>query len=200
MESAGIIVAFWVLSAITVGSALAVFAVRDLIHALVFLIVSFLGVAGLFITLSADFIAVAQILIYAGAISVLFVFAVMLTPLGSRDNANSLYVVPGVLAGSALAALVVFVAVDASWNELAGSALEAAAFETTVDEIGKLLLGRYVLAFELASVLLLFALLGAIVLVHQHSDDEPIDSDDPSTRDVEHPDLAADGAAAEERA
>ena len=200
MESAGIIVAFWVLSAITLGSALAVFAVRDLIHALVFLIVSFLGVAGLFITLSADFIAVAQILIYAGAISVLFVFAVMLTPLGSRDNANSLYVVPGVLAGGALAALVVFVAVDASWNELAGSALQAAAFETTVDEIGKLLIGRYVLAFELASVLLLFALLGAIVLVHQHSDDEPIDSDDPSTRDVENPDRAADGTPAEERA
>ena len=118
MDSAGIVVAFWVLAAITVGSALAVFAARDLIHAIVYLIVSFLGMAGLFITLSADFIAVAQILIYAGAISVLFVFAVMLTPLASRDNSNSLYVVPGVLAGGAVAALVVFVAVDASWKEL----------------------------------------------------------------------------------
>jgi NADH-quinone oxidoreductase subunit J len=195
MDSAGIIVAFWVLAAITVGSALAVFAARNLIHAIVFLVVSFLGMAGLFVTLSADFIAVAQILIYAGAISVLFVFAVMLTPLASRDNANSLYVVPGVLAGGAVAALVVFVAVDASWNELTGAPLDAAAFETTVGEIGNLLIGRYVLAFEIASVLLLFALLGAIVLVHQHSPDEPVDADDPSTLDVELPDLGNDPAA-----
>ncbi len=192
MESTGIIVAFWVLSAATVGSAVAVFAARNLIHAIVFLIVSFLGMAGLFITLSADFIAVAQILIYAGAISVLFVFAVMLTPLASRDNSNSLYVMPGVLAGGAMAALVVFVAVDANWNELTGSALDAAAFETTVGTIGDQLIGRYVLAFEVASVLLLFALLGAIVLVHQHSADEQLASDDPSTLDVEHPDVAAD--------
>ena len=204
MDSAGIIVAFWVLAAITVGSALAVFAARNLIHAIVFLVVSFLGMAGLFVTLSADFIAVAQILIYAGAISVLFVFAVMLTPLASRDNANSLYVVPGVLAGGAVAALVVFVAVDASWNELTGASLDAAAFDTTVGEIGNLLIGRYVLAFEIASVLLLFALLGAIVLVHQHSPDEPVDADDPSTLDVELPDLdndpATDISAAEELA
>lgn len=195
MESPGIIVAFWVLSAITVGSALAVFAARNLIHAIVFLIVAFLGMAGLFITLSADFIAVAQILIYAGAISVLFVFAVMLTPLASRDNANSLYVVPGVLAGGALAALVVFVAVDASWNELTGAAADTAPWGgTSVRTIGDQLIGRYVLAFEIASVLLLFALLGAIVLVHQHTTDEELAVDDPSMLDVEHPDLVRDGA------
>ena len=65
---------------------------------------AFLGVAGLFLTLSADFVAVAQVLIYAGAVSILMVFAVMLTPLADRDNANSLYVVPGVLVGIAFAA------------------------------------------------------------------------------------------------
>jgi NADH:ubiquinone oxidoreductase subunit 6 (subunit J) len=195
MESPGIIAAFWVLSATTVGSALAVFAVRNLIHAIVFLIVAFLGMAGLFITLSADFIAVAQILIYAGAISVLFVFAVMLTPLASRDNANSLYVVPGVLAGGAVAALVVFVAIDASWNELTGAAVEAAPWGgATVRTIGDQLIGRYVLAFEIASVLLLFALLGAIVLVHQHTADEELAVDDPSMLDVEHPDLVRENA------
>jgi NADH-quinone oxidoreductase subunit J len=129
--------------------------------------------AGLFITLSADFIAVAQVLIYAGAISVLLVFAVMLTPLVSRDNGNSLYLAPGALAGLGLASIVVFVAIEADWAQLSGDALAARAFPDTVATIGDLLLGRYVLAFEVASVLLLFALLGAIVLVHERGDEAP---------------------------
>jgi NADH:ubiquinone oxidoreductase subunit 6 (subunit J) len=70
MEDVGSVVAFWVLSVITVGAALMVVAVRNLIHAVLFLILSFIGVAGLYLTLSADFVAIAQILIYAGAISV----------------------------------------------------------------------------------------------------------------------------------
>ena len=165
MESTGIVVAFYVLSAMTVMSALSVFLMRNLVHAIVFLVLSFIGMAGLFVTLSADFIAVAQILIYAGAISVLLVFAVMLTPLASRNNGNSLYVGPGVLLGAAIAAVVVFTAVDVEWNELTGAALEERAFLDTISTIGDQLLGQHILAFEVASVLLLFALLGAIVLV-----------------------------------
>jgi hypothetical protein len=71
MESPGVIVAFWVLSAVTVLSAAGVFLARDLIRALAFLVLSFVATAGLFLTLSGDFIAAAQILIYAGAIPVL---------------------------------------------------------------------------------------------------------------------------------
>ncbi len=167
MDSPGIVAAFWILSAVTVGGSLAVFLSRNLIHAIVFLVLAFLGVAGLFLTLSADFVAVAQVLIYAGAVAILMVFAVMLTPLAARDNANSLYVVPGVLLGAAFAAGVVFVAVDtgSSWNVVAD--LGADRFPTTVGAIGDLLLGRYLLAFEVASVLLLAALVGAIVLVRE---------------------------------
>ncbi len=167
MDSTGIVIGFWVLSAITVASSLLVLVAPNLMHALVFLVLAFLGMAGLFITLSADFIAVAQILIYAGSISVLMVFAVMLTPLASRDNGNSLYVVPGVLAGLGFASLVGFVAVDTEWAERTGGALAATDFASTVDTVGQLLLGRYVLAFEIASVLLLFALMGAILLVQE---------------------------------
>lgn len=162
MENPGIIAAFWLLSAITVGSALAVFLSRNLIHAVVFLVLSFLGMAGLFLVLSADFIAVAQILIYAGAISILMVFAVMLTPLSARDNSNSLYVLPGVLLGVLFAAVVAFVAIDVEWSVVAD--LNADRFPTTVGQIGDLILGRYLLAFEVASVLLLAALIGAILL------------------------------------
>ena len=106
MESLGIVIAFYVLSAITIGSALAVFLLRNLVHAIVLLVLAFLGMAGLFLTLSADFIAISQILIYAGAISVLLVFAVMLTPLGSRDNANSLYINIGVPVGFLISLLI----------------------------------------------------------------------------------------------
>ncbi len=75
------------LAVVTLGSALMVAMVRDLIHAVLFLILSFIGVAGLYITLSADFVAVVQVLIYAGAISVLMLFAILLTPRSARDNA-----------------------------------------------------------------------------------------------------------------
>ena len=165
MDSIGIVAGFWLLSAITVGAALAVFLSRNLIHAVMFLVVAFLGMAGLFVTLSADFIAVAQVLIYAGAISVLMVFAVMLTPLAGRDNANSLYALPGTALGVAFAAIVAFVAVEVEWTVIAD--VDADRFPTTVQAIGEALLGRYVLAFEVASVLLLAALIGAIVLVRE---------------------------------
>ncbi len=105
MDDTGSIVAFWVLTALTVGSALGVVAVRNLIRAVVLLICSFLGVAGLYITLSADFVAVAQVMIYAGAISVLMLFAIMLTPLASRDNAESFLQAPGLLLVAMLGAI-----------------------------------------------------------------------------------------------
>ena len=167
MTSPGIFVAFLALSGLTVLSSLLVLVSRNLLHALVFLVLAFLGMAGLFFTLSADFIAVAQILIYAGSIAVLMVFAIMLTPLASRDNANSLYVIPGVLGGLGIASLVGFVAVDTKWVQRTGGDLAATDFSETITAVGQLLLGRYALAFEVASVLLLFALLGAIVLVHE---------------------------------
>ena len=171
LDSTGVIIGFWVLSGITVVSALLVLLARNLLHSLSFLVLTFLGMAGLFITLSADFIAVAQILIYAGSISVLMVFAVMLTPLASRDNGNSIYLLPALAGGLGLAAIVGFVAVDTDWNERSGAALGATDFPGTVNVIGDLLLGRYVLAFEVASVLLLFALLGAILLVQDRDAD-----------------------------
>ncbi len=111
MDNIGVIGAFYTLAGVTVLSSLAVFAVRNLLHAVVFLVLAFVGMAGLFITLSADFLAVAQVLIYAGAVAILLVFAVMLTPLADRNNANSLFVLPGVAVGGGFAAIVALIAV-----------------------------------------------------------------------------------------
>jgi NADH:ubiquinone oxidoreductase subunit 6 (subunit J) len=167
VDSIGVVAAFYALSGLTVGASLAVFLVRNLIHAVFLLVFAFLGMAGLFVTLSADFLAIAQVLIYAGAISILMIFAVMLTPLANRNNANSLYVLPGVALGAAFAGIIGFVAIEVDWGELTGDGLSARAFGDTVREIGSALLGPHILAFEVASVLLLAALIGAIVLVKE---------------------------------
>jgi NADH-quinone oxidoreductase subunit J len=160
LEDTGSIVAFWVLAALTVGAALGVAAVRDLIRALVLLITSFLGIAGLYITLSADFVAVAQVLIYAGAISVLMLFAVMLTPRASRDNAETFLQLPGLLIAGLMTVTIALVSLETDW-----SAAERGGFEETASEIGNSLVSTWVLPFELAAVVLLVAMVGAIVLV-----------------------------------
>ena len=167
MEDTGNIVAFWLLAALTLGSALAVVAVRDLIRAVVLLITSFLGVAGLYITLSADFVAVVQVLIYVGAVSVLMLFAIMLTPRASRINAETFFRIPGILLAGLVAFTISLVSLDTDWT-----VVERGGFEETASAIGEALLDKYVLPFEMAAVLLLVAMLGAILLVHPEGAEE----------------------------
>jgi len=167
VSSIGIVLGFYALSGLTIGAGLLVFLSRNLLHSVIFVILAFIGMAGLFVTLSADFIAVSQILIYAGAISVLLVFAVMLTPYASRDNPNSLFAPAGILIGLGFAGLMGFVGMRVIWPQLTGSDLEAQSFTGTVRSIGSMLLGTYALPFELASVLLLAAFIGAIALVRE---------------------------------
>jgi NADH:ubiquinone oxidoreductase subunit 6 (subunit J) len=160
MDDTGTVVAFYVLAALTVGSALGVVVVRNLIHAVVFLIASFMGVSGLYITLSADFVAVTQILIYAGAVAVLILFAVALTPQAERDNRESFLRLPALMLALLVALTLGYVALDTEWV-----ISDRQGFEETAAVIGEALLNKYVLPFEIASVLLLVAMLGAIVLV-----------------------------------
>jgi NADH-quinone oxidoreductase subunit J len=160
MDDTGTVIAFWLLTIITIGSALGVAFVRNLIHAVVFLVISFMGVAGLYITLSADFVAVAQILIYAGAISILMVFAIVLTPQDERRNREGFLRLPAIALAVLVAATLIFVAVDNGWR-----IADRPGFEETASLIGESLLDKYVLPFEIASVLLLVAILGAIILV-----------------------------------
>lgn len=167
MTSIGIVLGFYALAGLAIGSSLLVFLTRNLLHAVIFVILAFIGMAGLFVTLSADFLAVSQVMIYAGAISVLLVFAVMLTPYASRDNGNSLFAPAGVLVGLGFAAMIGLVAVQVAWPQFTGGDLEVQNFTGTVRSIGTALLGDYVLPFELASVLLLAALIGAIALVRE---------------------------------
>ena len=167
MDDTAVVVAFYVLAAVTLISALMVGMVRDLVHAVLFLILSFIGVAGLYITLSADFVAVVQVLIYAGAISVLMIFAILLTPRSGRDNAPVSYAAPISVIAGLVGATIVFVALKTEWAKVEGDR-----FDTTAAAIGRALLDPFVLPFEVASVVLTVAMIGAIILVRTGEGEE----------------------------
>ncbi len=158
----GIVIAFYVLAITTGICALMVAAVRELIQAVVFLALTFVGIAGIYIVLSADFVAVAQVLIYAGAVAVLMTFAVMLTPAADRENSETAFQLPAAILAGLLFAVVVFVIYDTNWR-ISGRE----AFPATAASLGEAFLKPFVVPFEIASVLLLTAMVGAIVLTKE---------------------------------
>ncbi len=158
MDGFGPSLAFWVLAMVTLVAAGGVMVSRSLFHAVLFLILTFVGIAGFFVLLSAEFLAMAQVIIYVGAISVLVLFAVLLTPRASRDNGETRMLLPGALLSICLAAVFIFVIQDANWHEVK----DAPTF--TSFDLGNALLQTWVLPFEIASVLLTAALVGAIML------------------------------------
>jgi NADH-quinone oxidoreductase subunit J len=158
MDGVGVTVAFWALAGLTLVAASGVMLSRNLLHAVLFLIVAFIGVAGFFVLLSADFIAMAQVIIYVGAISVLVLFAVLLTPRAGRNNGETRVAIMAVPLAVALAAVFIFVITDTAWSTVASSP------ELTGRELGNALLTTWALPFEIASVLLTAALVGSIML------------------------------------
>jgi NADH-quinone oxidoreductase subunit J len=167
-------VAFYVLAALAVGSALAVVTLRNIVHAALFLIVVFAAAAGLFVLLNAEFIAIVQVLIYAGAVAVLVLFAIMLTHNATTAAGNPLnkqWWAAGLV--SVLLAAAIIYAVSSSGGTVvnassASNVLAAGANSGTVSRIGQLLYSpyaySYVLPFEIASIVLLVAIIGAIVI------------------------------------
>lgn len=162
IEETGVVIAFWVLAVTTVVNAFMVAAVRNLLHAVLFLVLTFIGLAGLFITLSADFVAAAQILVYAGAVAVLLLFAIMLTPRAARDNADNEFGLPALALSGLVTAVIAFVALDAGWRTRTPEDVTG-----TAASIGDALLNPFVLPFEIASVVLVAAMVGAIALVRE---------------------------------
>ena len=184
-------IVFWFLGVISVGAALGVVLTRDLFRAALLLIVVFVAVAGFFVMLSAEFLAVVQVLIYAGAISILIIFAVMLTRDVQRGNLPNRLQIPAALFAALLLATVAFVATDTNWNlipedeqervnlvqtqsvsNVSPEALEEAGFDSEQEQeaaseagLADLLIGDFVLPFEAVSVLLLAAVIGALALV-----------------------------------
>jgi NADH-quinone oxidoreductase subunit J len=155
---------FLVVALFTLGSGLMVVTTRNLVHAALWLIATLFGVAIMFALLHASFLAVVQVVVYIGAIAILFIFAVMLTRKEMRDqgpqlNRNWWF--------GALLSLVTFGGLFALLQGWSGLSKTAAAFPSNFDavtELGNALVSpdAYVLPFEVASVLLVAALVGAV--------------------------------------
>jgi len=159
-------IVFIIIAAATLGTALMVVSTQNLIHAVLWLIASLFGVAILFAILQAGFLAVVQVVIYIGAIAILLIFAVMLTrriaqESNPRFNENWM-----LAAATALIFFAVMVWALVSWPGIASQAAPLNPRTDFLKDLGVALVSpdAYVLPFEMASVLLLAALIGAIVV------------------------------------
>ena len=153
------VVTFWGLCVLLIGSALAVVLTKNLFHSVLYLALSLTATAGMFLALDAEFLAAVQLLLYAGGVITIVVFAIVVTErlVGERITQTSRHIVAGlVLAGALLLALL---------RVLRGADLPVERQVITVDvtrAIGQVLLTEFVLPFELLAVLLLVGLLGAL--------------------------------------
>jgi len=154
-------IVFGILSAVILGFALAMVFSKNLVHSAIYMVVAFVGVAGIYLMLSADFLAAVQLLVYVGAISVLLVFGVMLTRRG--DIAASNLFNKSILSG-AVVSLALFVILGRLIFTGEWSISSLSVPDSTVGPIADLMMNVYVIPFETAAILLLAAMVGAIIV------------------------------------
>ncbi len=157
-------VVFLALALLTLGAAVGVVIARSVFVSALFLILSFVGVTGIYVLLEAPFLAGVQLLIYVGAVAVLIIFAVMLTRNVMTEEAPFLNRQWG--CGASIAAVLFVLLVLAGYMANWRVSSEAPPADT-IAALGKELLSTYVLPFEIASVVLLVALIGAIVIARE---------------------------------
>ena len=152
-------IAFWALAVLLVGSALAVVLTKNLFHSVLYLALALTGTAGIFLTLDAEFLAAVQVLLYAGGVVTIVVFAIVVTErlVGDRITQTSRHLASGfIAAGLLLAVLIAFI----HRAPLPGSRPPLSGDVTRI--IGQAVLTHWVLPFELLAVLFVAGLLGAI--------------------------------------
>ena len=185
-------VLFWVLAVVAIASALGVVLLRNVFRAALLLVVVFLAVAGFFVMMNAEFLGVVQLIIYVGAISILIVFAILMTQDVVQGNLPNRLQVPAVLLPALLLAALAFVVFNTDWDLISdnpaaqqqaelvhGNTISGVTGETAAQlpspevaersGLGDLLINDFVLPFEVASVLLLAAVIGALALTRDRS-------------------------------
>ena len=165
-------IAFYVLSAIAVLSAFAVIGARNPVHSVLFLILTFFNAAGLFVLMGAEFLAMLLVVVYVGAVAVLFLFVVMMLDVDFTELKKGFvqYLPAGLLVAGALLFELILVAGAAS--SAGGAPISLAPSEpsqiTNAEAIGRVLYTDYLLLFQMAGLILLVAMIGAIVLTLRH--------------------------------
>ena len=166
--------AFYILSATAVLSALMVVIAKNPVRAVLFLILAFFSAAGLFVLLGAEFLAMILVIVYVGAVAVLFLFVVMMLDIDFAQLKEG-FISHAPLGGVVALALAGILAMTGlSWvsADSASAALQSPTPEnmTNVAALGALIYDRYVLFFQIAGLVLLVAMIGAIVLTLRHRD------------------------------
>jgi len=160
----GLAISFWMLAVVVIIAALGVVLLRNVFRAALSLILCFIMVAGLYITLSADFLAAVQILVYVGAISVLIILAIMMTREVQQGSPNSRFQIPAFIVAILFLEVLVLTLTNTPWP-ISGIMPTA----PTTSALANSLFGEggYLLPVEIGAVLLLSAILGAIVLARE---------------------------------
>jgi len=155
---------FWVLSVLALGSALMVISAKSPVHSVLWLVVTFFAISGHYILMNAQFLAIVNIIVYAGAIMVLFLFVVMLMNLNDsiEPQKNRLVQFAGIISGGCL-----FLLITAAITKTADSTSLVQMKDGDyglIKNLGKVLFNDYVIPFEISSVLFLSAMIGAVLV------------------------------------
>lgn len=162
--------AFYVIAAVVLSSAVLMVTSRNLVHSIVYMVISFVAVGGLFVLLEAEFVAAVQILVYAGGIVVLFLFVVMLVNVNETYQVEFLHRqwLPATVLSLILAAQLGFLLWGNAGDLPADPSVSASVLRSVdggnTETLGMMLYTDYLLPFEVASILLLVAMIGAIYL------------------------------------
>src|SRR5918997_3544558 len=165
-------IAFYILAAATIGAGLLVVFARNPVHSVLFLITAFVSAAGLFVMLSAEFLAMLLVVVYVGAVAVLFLFVVMMLDIDFaqlREGFTRYMPLGGVIAGLLAIEMVLVSSAVATRGAASGQEVAAPVADATNSEtIGRVLYTDYVFLFQAAGMVLLVAMVGAIVLTLRH--------------------------------
>jgi len=167
----GSFAAFFILSLLTIGGAVFMISFTRVVHMVISLGVTFLSIAGLFVLLEAEFVAVSQVLVYSGAISILMLFGIMLTKHDASDEGT---VRSWKNISSLIFVTILFLLMFLGIQNTVWPAPDAAENPgvSNVKQIGVEVFTNFVIPFELVSVLLLVALIGAIIMAKKEGDNE----------------------------
>ena len=166
-------IAFYLLATVAVVSGLLVVTARNPVHSVLWLILSFFSAAGLFVLLGAEFLAMLLVVVYVGAVAVLFLFVVMMLDVDFvrlREGYARYLPLAGVVAGVLLAEMIMvsITVVQGGAAKAAIGPVVATADATNIEAIGRVLYTDYVYFFQAAGIVLLIAMIGAIVLTLRH--------------------------------
>ena len=163
---------FYLFAGVCIASAIMVVTARNPVHSVLFLILAFVNAAGLFVLLGAEFLAMILIVVYVGAVAVLFLFVVMMLDVDFAELRHGFlnYLPVGFLVGAILLAELVFVVIGTVIKPGVAKVITApiAGDISNTQALGLVLYTRYVYFFQAAGVILLVAMIGAIVLTLQH--------------------------------